>query len=48
LQIMYATERSLPTWMNAFQMLQQKSSMREFYIVPFTLACWLHCKNSCD
>ena len=48
LQIMYATERSLPTWMNAFQMLQQKSSMREFYIVPFTLACCLHCKNSCD
>lgn len=37
LQIMCATERSLPTWMNAFQMLQQKSSMREFYIVLLSL-----------
>ena len=37
LQIMYATERSLPTWMNAFQMLQQKSSMRKFYIVTLVI-----------
>jgi hypothetical protein len=37
LQIMYDTERSLPTWMNAFQMLQQKSSMRKFYIVTLAI-----------
>ena len=37
LQIMYATERSLPTWMSAFQMLQQKSSMRKFYIVTLAI-----------
>jgi hypothetical protein len=48
LQIMYATEKSLPTWMNVFQMLQQRSSMREFYTAPLALFSWLHYKNCRD
>ena len=48
LQIMYATEKSLPTWMNVFQMLQQRSSMCEFYTAPLALFSWLHYKNCRD